>query len=530
MDQKIVGFNQFGAVIRKVKAWVESTFLTLSKDSADQSIAGVRSVSDIIKLAKGASSAAPLTKITYAELKALRDGAKLVPGMQYRITDYTCTTTQTDTQSAGHVFDVIVTADDERVLNTKARAIHHEGDTYFTKSNLAKWQIWYDLDNAKTKYNWVDETNGKGVIYRMIDEYGNDCPYDFKNIQFKRYKVTSSILAINNKYVGPNTQRTEEYTINSNDFKWYYTFSYEDSDSSIKDTYISTQKRFLDKTGSNTMGIHQINFVLILPNNVFIDVADTRRNAIYPSSLNSLGTSCINNTFLDRSSQNTLKKSCNSNIFTGQSFFNSFGNGCSSNSFGNGCSGNSFGNGCNGNSFGNNCSGNSFGNGCGSNSFGNGCDNNSFGNGCNGNSFGNNCSGNSFGNGCNLNKFGLNCSSNTFGTNCINNVFGDNYRLITFGNGCIFNIFGEGSDSPINNVKCVDIASDVAAIKVKTTIPTNDLKYLQNISISKGIHGETDNPANIVYKEITVDVLGQDYEITYTKAADGTLVKQIAQA
>ena len=79
-------------------------------------------------------------------------------------------------------------------------------------------------------------------------------------------------------------------------------------------------------------------------------------------------------------------------------------------------------------------------------------------------------------------------------------------------------------------MKCVDIASDVAAIKVKTTIPTNDLIYLQNISISKGIHGEIDNPANIAYKEITVDVLGQDYEITYTKAADGTLVKQIAQA
>lgn len=27
---------------------------------------------------------------------------------------------------------------------------------------------------------------GKGVIYRMIDECGNDCPYDFKNIQFYR--------------------------------------------------------------------------------------------------------------------------------------------------------------------------------------------------------------------------------------------------------------------------------------------------------------------------------------------------------
>lgn len=28
------------------------------------------------------------------------------------------------------------------------------------------------------------EDGGKGVVYRLIDEFGNDCPYDFKNIQF----------------------------------------------------------------------------------------------------------------------------------------------------------------------------------------------------------------------------------------------------------------------------------------------------------------------------------------------------------
>lgn len=28
--------------------------------------------------------------------------------------------------------------------------------------------------------------NGRGVIYRLIDEFNNDCPYDFKNIQFVR--------------------------------------------------------------------------------------------------------------------------------------------------------------------------------------------------------------------------------------------------------------------------------------------------------------------------------------------------------
>ena len=58
--------------------------------------------------------------ITYAALKALRDGGNLVPGTWYRITDYVCTTTQDNTQSAEHAFDVIVRADDASHLNENA--------------------------------------------------------------------------------------------------------------------------------------------------------------------------------------------------------------------------------------------------------------------------------------------------------------------------------------------------------------------------------------------------------------------------
>ena len=125
--------------------------------------------------------------ITWSELKALRDNSQLVAGTWYRITDYTCTTIQEGTRSAGHPFDVIVRVDSENKLNEEAYAIQHEGDTYFSNSNLSAWKIWYCLDNDATRFAWADETNGKGVIYRMIDEFNNDCPYDFKNIQFKRY-------------------------------------------------------------------------------------------------------------------------------------------------------------------------------------------------------------------------------------------------------------------------------------------------------------------------------------------------------
>lgn len=72
----------------------------------------------------GASS--PMTPITYAELKALRDNGELIPGMQYRIIDYHTTTAQEDTKSADHQFDIIVIADSANVLNENARAIQHD--------------------------------------------------------------------------------------------------------------------------------------------------------------------------------------------------------------------------------------------------------------------------------------------------------------------------------------------------------------------------------------------------------------------
>ena len=40
----------------------------------------------------------------------------------------------------------------------------------------------------------IIETSDKGigVIYRMIDENNNDCPYDFKNIMFRRYSLSNT--------------------------------------------------------------------------------------------------------------------------------------------------------------------------------------------------------------------------------------------------------------------------------------------------------------------------------------------------
>ena len=124
-------------------------------------------------------------ELTYSELVSLRDNSQLVAGATYIITDYECTTSTPNTRSAGHNFDIIVTADNENTLSEFARARKHKGDTYFEHSNLAAWELKYSLDNDTSSFKWADTVNGKGVIYYMKDEWDNEVPYDFKNITYQ---------------------------------------------------------------------------------------------------------------------------------------------------------------------------------------------------------------------------------------------------------------------------------------------------------------------------------------------------------
>ena len=356
-----------------------------------------------------------ITPITYAELVALRDSSSLVAGMQYRITDYACTTIQENTQSAGHPFDIIVTADSENTLNEEARAIQHQGDTYFADCDLNAWKIWYCLDNDNTRFAWADSVNGKGVIYRMIDEWNNDVPYDFKNIMF-----------------------------NGSWGYWAYTFNWinNESDNTCEDLSVAQYTHTNDEGGySHTYG------------NIIKPYGDDVGNYGNPLQLN------VNVFLYSESYDGGWFYGCYSNTFGDSCYFNTFGNSCYSNTFGNNCYSNTFGNSCSSNTFGNNCHSNTFGNSCSSNTFGNDCYSNTFGNDCYSNTFGNNCYSNTFGNDCYSNTFGNNCYSNTFGNSCSSNTFGNDcysiklatsnsaitkynyYRYNHFGDGCQYILF-----------------------------------------------------------------------------------------
>ncbi len=148
-----------------------------------------KKVSDLVG---GAGPAPELCEsITWAALKSLRDGGNLVPGKWYRITDYTCTTIQVDTQSAGHLFDILVVATDESHLSEDCFAAHHAGDTYFAYCDLESWELKYSLDNDASRFCWAD-TDGiviNNVIYircRNEDAPGNQHPFCWSNKLFSR--------------------------------------------------------------------------------------------------------------------------------------------------------------------------------------------------------------------------------------------------------------------------------------------------------------------------------------------------------
>ena len=413
--------------------------------------------------------------INYLKLKELRDASQLVPGKEYRINDYICTTTQTGTRSAGNVFDIIVTADSESTLNEEARAINHEFDApnqdHFKDCNLNAWQIWYCLDNDTTRFAWADATNGKGVIYRMIDEWNNDVPYDFKNIQY-----------------------------NGSWGYWTYTFNWinDKSDNSCEDLSVAQYVHTNIEGGySHTCG------------NV-INPCELREdgNYGYPLKLNV----CV---FLNT-------ETYDSGLFYGCSS-NSFGNNCYENTFGNGCNGNSFGNNCYENTFGNGCYGNAFGNNCYGNTFGNNCDYNAFGNGCYGNTFGNGCYGNTFRHGCYSNAFGDRCYGNAFENYCNRVAFGNDCNSNSFGDSCYFIKFASDSSASTkhNYYRYNHFGDGCQYIVFTGTEPESSSQQVQNYNFAQGVRGTYD-----VY--LTIDgKRSRAYETYISRDTDGTIRESV---
>lgn len=434
---------------------------------------------------------------TYADLVELRDINKLVPGQTYIITDYECTTIQEDTQSAGHQFDVIVVADSSNTLNEIARARLHKGDTYFAETDLGAWELKYTIDNDNTRFAWADEESGKGVIYYMKDEFGNECPYDFKNIKFKG---SSLFRDPGNSLIDDNA--------------YYYTFSATDGTEdmallesnnihdNILNSYgsISTSNGYIKKLNhivflgkyfyNNTFGneCHHItfrtnsycnNFGVECYNN-YLDARNTHnifknrcsKNVLnYACSSNVLNEGCTSNTFKGNNTDNILGSRCVLNTFYDSSSNNTFGCDCTVNEIGCYCNNNILGSANKNNIIGNispygaegSCN-NIFGDLCEHNSISDACYNNIFGNECKQNNLSEKCNNNEFGVGSTSNKIGitsvdegvtiLGSNNNVLGKFCVGNIIGENSNNNNLYTNCINNIFGDDCNNNTLDLNC----------------------------------------------------------------------------
>lgn len=157
---------------------------------------------DDIKLIEELTPETPISlynEVTYSELVLLKENNKLIPGANYRLIDYSTEvrkikkeegysgqTNKIVAKNTNNLFDLLLRAISENELDANATAVQSLRDTngYFMNSRLQDWIVKYDINNNSNKYDWAEPTNGKGVIYYLKDEFGNEAPYDFKNIIF----------------------------------------------------------------------------------------------------------------------------------------------------------------------------------------------------------------------------------------------------------------------------------------------------------------------------------------------------------
>lgn len=255
----------------------------------------------------GGGSTELMVSTTYANLVSLKTNSQLQKGVLYRITDYTATTSQPYTKEANNQFDILVRATSENTLDENANAILHSGDTYFANCKLENWVLKYCLTNDSSRFYWADTTDaGKGVVYYLRDEWGNEAPYDFKNIQFQLYKITAcpNVPGLVGKYTFSTSNSS--ITTDNTDSLWTYTFgAYVSSETKMYDMSVEQSKWGNDEGGYNNTCENKIGEYhgpdhsygpLVLNKTVFLYM-DPENADYFPPQYNTIGANNYENVF-----------------------------------------------------------------------------------------------------------------------------------------------------------------------------------------------------------------------------------------
>lgn len=323
-------------------------------------------------------------------------------------------------------------------------------ETKIVPVNMNAWELKYCLDNDKDLFDWA-ETEGKGVIYYMKDEFGNEAPYDFKNVMLRRYQVSSTTNAVLNGLRNLYLFQDGCYGLSrNNNSRYWYSFASADgiSDGSLfgECTYNTIKTYvYLSPKGKNIKGLNNI----VLQN----------------ANRNELGYNCFDITLLTSCADNKLYY-CHD--ICGQAFS---GTEILANS--------------NGLTFdrSSNCH---FGNGT-KNSYGRSADAVKTDSGCMSINFGENSVGV---------ELAKSCFNISFGQWCYNVNVDAGGNNITFGNYCSYINIGKMclNITFTNYYRYIDIESNVSRLTFTTTGGTTTF-YVQYVKVCKGVTGKSIGPS-----------------------------------
>lgn len=496
-----------------------------------------------------------LVEITWQELKDLRDNSALVPGRQYRIIDYVTTTVQEGTRSAGHQFDIIVQALDEKTLSENVHACLHEGDTYFANSKLEAWKLKYCLDNDTSRFGWADEVNGKGVIYRMIDEYNNDLPYDFKNIQFKRYDLRGLQL-IEGPYYGSHLDSLKNAYQTAMNLSTFHILQI--SSKPITNVDPETIDEYLEGTGytssdgtfasiddpefygdpglfvllndSNYYWVYTFNEQLTDMSTMTIDASLLEVNKIsnnfipFSTSLKDnvfVGNSCYSNTFGDYCGSNTIGSYFYNNAVGNNFYNNAIESNFYDNTIGNDFSGNIIRNHFNNNTIRKKFSDNIIGNHFSSNIIGNDFRSNVIATYVSNNTIGNNFNYNTVKSSFYGNTVGEYFSSNTVGINFSDNIIGNDFRDNIIRNDFKYNIVGNYfSYNAIGSYFYYNTVGNYVQY-IQFSVDGNWSNLIRYLQLKDGLVGASSNNRLDLYYE---GLRNRGYPTTFELIANGNIV------
>ena len=371
------------------------------------------------------------------------------------------------------------------------KCIYTDTEDVLTATNFAYYSnySWMLYSPFEACFDIICES-GKGVIYYMKDEFGNECPYDFKNITYTNIR-SSHTLGLDTSAYYPTFTLTSllSYT------QWGSTYGV--TRASSLDTMVNGVLYYGYTCSSNPSAwgtnVFFVTDEVITSSSTMYFVRDGEVSVA--SFGGSLGSESNYETSIKGKAKNNIIREYTESgraalpqiVISNKSTNNIFGRDCMSITL-------------------NSSDDNTFAKGCGYitiisgsyNNFDAGCSDISLQNGCYDNKFGASCAVIDIGEGGSYNTFGVCCSGITIGHNCTNNTFEGTNNEFNLGEGCSGNTFGRNCSSIIlaNNCYGNTIEPECAGIYI-------EVESTYYVRVCQGINHKAISPvANANYQQV----------------------------